>query len=102
MSSSTSADPQPDTVVEHLEALVFLRCRASMSIASPQLIPALRSPRRHASQACASRRSIRLFHGERRSFHGGWCPHTWEGTAQETGGAFQIFEDHLGGGKATP
>jgi quercetin dioxygenase-like cupin family protein len=39
--------------------------------------------------------------GERRWFCGGGL-HTWKVTAEETGGAFLIFEDRLEAGKATP
>jgi quercetin dioxygenase-like cupin family protein len=39
--------------------------------------------------------------GEQRWFCGGGL-HTWKATAEETGGAFLIFEDALDGGKATP
>ena len=28
--------------------------------------------------------------------------HTWKATAEETGGAFLLFEDHMVGGKTTP
>jgi quercetin dioxygenase-like cupin family protein len=39
--------------------------------------------------------------GERRWFCGGGL-HTWKATADETGGAFLIFEDDLDAGKVTP
>ena len=39
--------------------------------------------------------------GEQRWFCGGGV-FTWKATAQETGGAFLIFEDVLAGGKVTP
>jgi len=39
--------------------------------------------------------------GERRWFCGGGL-HTWKATAQETGGAFLMFEDDLDAGKVTP
>jgi quercetin dioxygenase-like cupin family protein len=39
--------------------------------------------------------------GERRRFHGGGV-HTWKATAEETGGAFLLFEDHMDQGKRTP
>lgn len=39
--------------------------------------------------------------GERRCFHGGGT-HTWKATAEETGGAFLLFEMTLDQGKATP
>lgn len=39
--------------------------------------------------------------GERRWFCGGGL-HTWKATADETGGAFLIFEDQLDEGKVTP
>jgi quercetin dioxygenase-like cupin family protein len=39
--------------------------------------------------------------GERRWFFGGGI-HTWKATAEETGGAFLLFEAHMEGGKATP
>ena len=39
--------------------------------------------------------------GEQRWFCGGGV-FTWKATAQETGGAFLIFEDDLDGGKVTP
>jgi quercetin dioxygenase-like cupin family protein len=39
--------------------------------------------------------------GERRWFCGGGL-HTWKATAEETGGAFLIFEDDLDAGKVTP
>ena len=39
--------------------------------------------------------------GERRWFCGGGL-HTWKATAEETGGAFLIFEDDLEAGKVTP
>ena len=39
--------------------------------------------------------------GERRWFCGGGV-HTWKATAEETGGVFLIFEDHLDSGKVTP
>jgi len=39
--------------------------------------------------------------GERRWFYGGGV-HTWKATAEETGGAFLLFEDQLEQGKTTP
>ena len=39
--------------------------------------------------------------GERRWFCGGGL-HTWKATAEETGGAFMFFEDHMAAGKMTP
>ncbi len=39
--------------------------------------------------------------GPRRWFYGGGV-HTWKATAEETGGAFLLFEDQMDGGKATP
>ncbi len=39
--------------------------------------------------------------GERRWFYGGGV-HTWKATAEETGGAFLLFEDVMEGGKTTP
>ena len=39
--------------------------------------------------------------GERRWFSGGGV-HTWKATAEETGGAFLLFEDRLEQGKVTP
>ena len=39
--------------------------------------------------------------GEQRWFCGGGL-HTWKATAEETGGAFLIFEDDLDAGKVTP
>jgi quercetin dioxygenase-like cupin family protein len=39
--------------------------------------------------------------GERRWFYGGGV-HTWKATAEETGGAFLLFEDAMGQGKVTP
>jgi quercetin dioxygenase-like cupin family protein len=39
--------------------------------------------------------------GERRWFCGGGT-HTWKVTADETGGSFLLFEDHLSHGKMTP
>src|SRR3954465_11689910 len=39
--------------------------------------------------------------GERRWFYGGGV-HTWKATAQETNGAFLLFEDNMERGKATP
>ncbi|MGI8721518.1 MAG: cupin domain-containing protein [Geodermatophilaceae bacterium] len=39
--------------------------------------------------------------GERRWFYGGGV-HTWKATAEETGGAFLLFEDTMEGGKTTP
>ncbi|HEY3713228.1 MAG TPA: quercetin 2,3-dioxygenase [Jatrophihabitantaceae bacterium] len=39
--------------------------------------------------------------GERRWFCGGGL-HTWKATAEETGGAFLMFEDILEAGKVTP
>lgn len=39
--------------------------------------------------------------GERRWFYGGGV-HTWKATAQETGGAFLLFEDSMEQGKVTP
>jgi quercetin dioxygenase-like cupin family protein len=39
--------------------------------------------------------------GERRWFHGGGV-HTWKATAEETAGAFLLFEDLLEQGKTTP
>ncbi|MCB5292828.1 cupin domain-containing protein [Arthrobacter sp. SO3] len=39
--------------------------------------------------------------GERRWFFGGGV-HTWKARAAETGGAFLLFEDQMGGGKMTP
>jgi quercetin dioxygenase-like cupin family protein len=39
--------------------------------------------------------------GERRRFYGGGV-HTWKATAEETGGAFLLFEDHMDQGKRTP
>lgn len=39
--------------------------------------------------------------GERRWFYGGG-EHTWKATAEETGGAFLLFEDRMTEGKLTP
>jgi quercetin dioxygenase-like cupin family protein len=39
--------------------------------------------------------------GERRAFFGGGL-HIWKATAEETGGAFLLFEDRLDHGKVTP
>ena len=39
--------------------------------------------------------------GEKRWWSGGGM-HTWKATVEETGGAFQLFEDVMGAGKATP
>lgn len=39
--------------------------------------------------------------GERRWFFGGGL-HIWKATAEETGGAFLLFEDRMGHGKVTP
>ena len=39
--------------------------------------------------------------GERRWFYGGGV-HTWKATADETGGAFLLFEDRMDRGKMTP
>ena len=39
--------------------------------------------------------------GEKRWFFGGGL-HTWKATAEETGGAFLCFEDHMTAGKMTP
>ncbi len=39
--------------------------------------------------------------GERRWFYGGG-EHTWKATAEETDGAFLLFEDRMAQGKATP
>jgi quercetin dioxygenase-like cupin family protein len=39
--------------------------------------------------------------GERRWFYGGGV-HTWKATAEETGGAFLLFEDQMEQGKTTP
>jgi quercetin dioxygenase-like cupin family protein len=39
--------------------------------------------------------------GEVRWFYGGGT-HTWKATAEETGGAFLLFEDAMDGGKVTP
>src|ERR1700712_25390 len=39
--------------------------------------------------------------GERRAFLGGGL-HIWKATAEETGGAFLLFEDRLDHGKVTP
>ncbi|MBA3799240.1 MAG: cupin domain-containing protein [Actinomycetota bacterium] len=39
--------------------------------------------------------------GERRWFYGGGV-HTWKATAEETNGAFLLFEDTMEGGKTTP
>ncbi|MCU1448295.1 MAG: hypothetical protein JWP02_465, partial [Acidimicrobiales bacterium] len=39
--------------------------------------------------------------GEQRWFFGGGI-HTWKATADETGGAFLLFEDLLDAGKVTP
>jgi len=39
--------------------------------------------------------------GERRWFFGGGV-HTWKAKAEETGGAFLLFEDQMAGGKMTP
>ena len=39
--------------------------------------------------------------GERRWFYGGG-EHTWKATAEETGGAFLLFEDRMTEGKVTP
>ncbi|MFF1385111.1 cupin domain-containing protein [Arthrobacter sp. NPDC058288] len=39
--------------------------------------------------------------GERRWFFGGGV-HTWKAKAEETGGAFMMFEDQMSGGKMTP
>lgn len=40
-------------------------------------------------------------HGEKRWFYGGGT-HTWKATAEETGGAFSLFEDRMSEGKVTP
>lgn len=39
--------------------------------------------------------------GEKRWFYGGGT-HTWKATAEETGGAFFLFEDAMTAGKMTP
>ena len=39
--------------------------------------------------------------GERRWFHGGGVQ-TWKAHAEETGGAYHLFEHHMTAGKATP
>jgi len=39
--------------------------------------------------------------GEKRWFYGGGL-HTWKATAEETNGAFLLFEDHMEEGKMTP
>src|SRR6478735_6377714 len=39
--------------------------------------------------------------GERRWFFGGGI-HTWKATAEETNGAFLLFEDRMAHGKVTP
>jgi quercetin dioxygenase-like cupin family protein len=39
--------------------------------------------------------------GDRRWFYGGGT-HTWKVTAEESGGAFLLFEDVMAGGKMTP
>lgn len=39
--------------------------------------------------------------GDRRWFYGGGV-HTWKATAEETGGAFLLFEDRMDRGKTTP
>ena len=39
--------------------------------------------------------------GEKRWFYGGGT-HTWKATAEETGGAFFLFEDSMSEGKMTP
>src|ERR1700688_4626878 len=39
--------------------------------------------------------------GEKRCFYGGGA-HTWKATAEETGGAFLLFEDRMEQGKMTP
>src|SRR5947209_6559088 len=39
--------------------------------------------------------------GERLWFFGGGV-HTWKATAEETDGAFLLFEDHMSAGKTTP
>jgi len=39
--------------------------------------------------------------GERRWFFGGGV-HVWKAKAEETGGAFMMFEDQVSGGKMTP
>jgi quercetin dioxygenase-like cupin family protein len=39
--------------------------------------------------------------GERRWFFGGGV-HVWKAKAEETGGAFMMFEDQMSGGKMTP
>lgn len=39
--------------------------------------------------------------GERRWFFGGGL-HIWKATAEETGGAFLLFEDRMDHGKVTP
>jgi hypothetical protein len=39
--------------------------------------------------------------GDRRWFYGGGV-HIWKATAEETGGAFLLFEDHTSQGKTTP
>jgi quercetin dioxygenase-like cupin family protein len=39
--------------------------------------------------------------GEKRWFSGGGV-HTWKATAEETDGAFLLFEDHMAEGKVTP
>ncbi len=40
-------------------------------------------------------------HAERRWFYGGGV-HTWLATAEDTGGAFMLFEDQMDQGKMTP
>jgi quercetin dioxygenase-like cupin family protein len=42
-----------------------------------------------------------LEEGDRRWFYGGGV-HTWKATAEETGGAFFLFEDRMEQGKMTP
>jgi quercetin dioxygenase-like cupin family protein len=39
--------------------------------------------------------------GEKRWFYGGGL-HTWKATAEDTNGAFLLFEDHIQQGKMTP
>ncbi len=51
-----------------------------------------------SSQAAIIRREGQ---GERRWFFGGGV-HVWKARAEETGGAFLLFEDQMAGGKMTP
>ena len=63
---------------------------------------AAHSPAAHSSVVVQPAAFIRgREQGERRWFFGGGV-HVWKAKAEETGGAFMMFEDQMTGGKMTP